>query len=86
MNYGVSDHRTFATELAEEVVRLQEMLTGISLDPSSLIQRMTKAFDGDPEHKCMGRSAPARLARALEHAQSLGLELPLLLQLQSETR
>ncbi|MCU7813388.1 MAG: hypothetical protein KZQ77_19455 [Candidatus Thiodiazotropha sp. (ex Notomyrtea botanica)] len=78
------DHRTFAIEVAEEVVRLQEMLTGISLDTSVLIQSMTKAFDGDPDHKCMGRSAPARLARALEHAQSRSLELPLLIQVESE--
>ncbi|MCU7851451.1 MAG: hypothetical protein KZQ80_04480 [Candidatus Thiodiazotropha sp. (ex Monitilora ramsayi)] len=79
------DHRMFATEVAQEVVLLQEKLTGTSLDSSALIQRMTEAFDGDPDHKCMGRSAPARLARALEHAQSQSLELPSLLKVKPET-
>ncbi len=39
---------------------------------------MLRAFDGDPAHRCMGRSAPARLARALEHAEHLRLPVPTL--------
>ena len=35
-----------------------------------------EAFDGDPEHGCMGRSAPARLQRALELAKAHDIELP----------
>jgi ketopantoate reductase len=34
------------------------------------------AFDGDPDHVCTGRSAPARLARALEQADAAGLAVP----------
>jgi hypothetical protein len=37
---------------------------------------MLAAFDGDPEHKCMGRSAPARLARAIRQADEAGLDVP----------
>ncbi|MCU7844152.1 MAG: hypothetical protein KZQ93_09970 [Candidatus Thiodiazotropha sp. (ex Monitilora ramsayi)] len=80
-----SEHRPFATDVAKEIVQLQEGLTGVSFDTSSLIDRMVEAFEGDPEHKCMGRSAPARLARALNHAHSLGLDLTTLQTLQPET-
>ena len=41
-----------------------------------LIAAMLKAFAGDPDHGCMGRSAPARLARALQQADAAGLAIP----------
>ena len=31
---------------------------------------------GDPDHKCTGRSAPARLTRVIELADEAGLEIP----------
>jgi len=40
------------------------------------LQGTLEAFDGDPDHGCMGRSAPARLARALQQADASGLEVP----------
>lgn len=73
-----NDHREFAIEVASEVIQLQEQLTGESLDSSSLIDGMVEAFNGDLNHGCMGRSAPARLARALDLAEQNGLELPVL--------
>ena len=39
---------------------------------------MSEAFDGDPAHGCTGRSAPARLARAIRHADEFGLTVPML--------
>jgi len=39
---------------------------------------MQKAMDADPEHKCMGRSAPARLKRALTQAAESNLAVPTL--------
>ena len=36
------------------------------------------AFEGDPDHGCMGRSAPARLARALSIAKQLEVNVPTL--------
>ncbi len=80
------NHRPFATDVAMEVIRLQEKLSGKVLDAPSLIESMVIAFNGDPEHKCMGRSAPARLSRALAHAERLELDLPTLSSLQTETR
>jgi ketopantoate reductase len=72
------DHRELARSVANEVISLQEGLTGSRFNNDELIDAMLEAFDGDPDHRCMGRSAPARLARALEHADRLGLELPTL--------
>ncbi|MEJ2575328.1 MAG: hypothetical protein P8106_01245 [Gammaproteobacteria bacterium] len=78
------DHREFARAVAAEVITLQEALTGARFDHAALVDGMSAAFDGDPAHQCMGRSAPARLARALAHADRLGLALPTLRELGRE--
>lgn len=70
-----AQHQDVATEVAGEVIRIQEKLTGKALEYEALIEGMVEAFNADPEHKCMGRSAPARLQRALGIAASFDLEL-----------
>ena len=77
-------HQGFAREVASEVIAIQEALCGERFDHEALIASMVEAFLADPEHKCMGRSAPARLARALEHGQRFGLSLPTLNTLSAE--
>jgi len=72
------DHHPFSTRVTNEVIDLQEHLTGTTLQRSELIEGMVEAFDGDPDHKCMGRSAPARLARALALAAEAGIDTPTL--------
>jgi len=69
-------HQGLARQIAGEVIDLQEGLTGKTFNREALIQAMVNAFEGDPQHQCMGRSARARLTRALEHADSVGLGLP----------
>jgi hypothetical protein len=69
------DHRDLARAVASEVIELQQALTGQTLDTDALIASMVEVFNGDLEHMCMGRSAPARLKRALAQAQEKGLEL-----------
>ena len=71
-------HQALARDVADDVIRLQEALTDTRFDHDRLIDAMLEAFDGDPGHHCMGRSAPARLQRALQHAQRLGIDLPTL--------
>lgn len=71
-----SRHEPLAREVAGDVLDIQDALTGRSNDRERLIQGMLEAFEGDPEHKCMGRSAPARLERALNFADELGLKVP----------
>ena len=78
-----NQHQDFARDIATEVIEIQESLTRSSFDTASLIQAMQTAFDGDPDHQCMGRSAPARLSRAISHADKYGLAVPLLRQLQT---
>lgn len=78
-----SGNKDLATTVANEVIQLQEQLTGQSFNARQLIEGMVHAFNGDPEHGCMGRSAAARLQRALKLADEHGLELPRLKQIAS---
>lgn len=73
-----AQHETFARQVANEVMDIQDALTGVVHDRNALIAGMLEAFDGDPDHGCTGRSAPARLARALQHADVFGLGVPTL--------
>lgn len=73
-----ANHEAFARDVAVDVMALQEALTGARFEREALIGGMLEAFAGDPAHACMGRSAPARLQRALAHADRLGLVLPTL--------
>ncbi len=72
------DHRALAEAVADDVLAIQETLVGEPLDRQRLIEAMVVAFEGDPDHGCMGRSAPQRLARALAIARQAGIETPTL--------
>ncbi|HCS13760.1 MAG: hypothetical protein COS82_02630 [Zetaproteobacteria bacterium CG06_land_8_20_14_3_00_59_53] len=72
------EHNDLACAVAGDVLDIQEHLTGQEFDRAALIEGMLAAFDGDPAHGCMGRSAPARLERALFIADDAGLEVPTL--------
>ena len=76
-------HEAFARQVAGEVMDIQDWLTGVNHDREKLVAGMLEAFDGDPSHGCTGRSAPARLTRALQHADAAGLAVPTLRALQS---
>jgi hypothetical protein len=80
-----SNHQPLAREIAADVIALQEAKVGRPLDHQRLIDGMVKGFDGDPQHQCMGRSAPQRLARALEQAGTLGIEMPRVRALAADT-
>jgi hypothetical protein len=71
-------HRDLAEAVAGEVLDIQDALTGRHYDRAPLMAGLLEAFAGDPGHGCAGRSAPARLARALQHAQTAGLAVPTL--------
>ncbi len=72
------NHEAFARQVADEVMAIQDWLAGVKHDRARLIAGMLEAFEGDPMHGCTGRSAPARLARALQHADAAGLAVPTL--------
>ena len=71
-----ADHQDIAKKISQEVISIQQALTGQEFDTDKLIDAMVDAFNGDLEHKCMGRSAPARLQRALNQAKEYGLNVP----------
>lgn len=73
-----SQHESLALEVANEVLDIQHWLAGVDLPRPRLIEGMLEAFTGDPDHQCMGRSAPARLARALDQAGAANLAVPAL--------
>jgi len=70
------NHRTLATEVASEVLDVEEWLTGITLDRERLMAGMVHAFEADPDHGATGRTAPARLARVLSYAEQADIEVP----------
>lgn len=73
-----SQHEAFARQVANEVIDIQDALTGMKNDREKLLAGMLEAFGADPAHGCTGRSAPTRLARALQHADAFGLAVPTL--------
>lgn len=77
-------HQEIARTVVDEVIQLQQKLTQQTFDNEKLIQAMLVAFEGDPDHNCMGRSAPARLERALQLAKEHQLKLPTLQQIATE--
>lgn len=71
-----SDHEDLACTVANEAIDLQEWITGATFERDRLIGGMVNGINGDPDHKCTGRSAPARLKRVIELADSAGLDIP----------
>jgi ketopantoate reductase len=53
------DHQDFARAVIADVHAIQQHLVGGTLDNELLTNAMLVAFEGDLEHGCMGRSAPA---------------------------
>ncbi len=78
-------HRPLAEAVARDVLDLQEALTGRRFDRVALMQGMLEAFAADPQHACAGRTAAARLERALKQADAFGLTVPTLRQIRSRT-
>ncbi len=78
-------HETLARAVATDVLALQYWLCGEDLDSELLIAGMVQAIAADPQHQATGRSAPSRLDRALGHADSAGISVPMLEQIKRDT-
>lgn len=76
------NHHDLALEVANEVMDIQATLVGHNLNRDTLIKGFKEGIDGDLAHMCMGRSAPARLERALDLADDAGLEVNKLREIQ----
>lgn len=77
------EHNELALQIANEVIDLQEWLTGVSFTRDRLINGVLEGVNGDPNHKCKGRSAPGRLARVIELADEVGLQIPKIREIQA---
>ena len=78
------DHRSLTREIAGEVIALQERMTDRELPHDRLIAGMIEAFEGDPQHQCLGRTALSRLERVLRYAGQTGLAVPKLREIYAE--
>lgn len=79
-----ANHQDFAKQVLVDIHALQQSMVGESLDNQAVTDAMLVAFDGDPDHGCMGRSAPARLKRALNIAREATIDVPMLTQIAYE--
>lgn len=70
------DHEDLARVIADEVICIQEKLVGQILTPEPLIEGLLAGFEGDPSHPCKGRTAEARLQRALVQARKFNVATP----------
>lgn len=71
-------HTQLMQAVANDVLDIQNRLTGQTNDRTRLIAGLLEAFNGDPQHNCMGRSAAARLTRAIHIADQEKLSVPVL--------
>lgn len=79
------NHNDLALEVANAVMDIQATLVGHKLDREKLITGFKAGIDGDLQHMCMGRSAPGRLARAIEQANTEKLEVKKLREIYKQT-
>ncbi len=79
-----NDNRKLALKVIDDVLTIQNHLTGFEHDKERLVEAMVEAINGDLAHMCMGRSAPVRLARALEYAEINQLEVNELKRIKSQ--
>ncbi|QKQ24741.1 hypothetical protein HUE58_06600 [Candidatus Ruthia endofausta] len=79
-----NQHLDLMRHVSNDILALQAQLTGQTFDAKKLEQGMIKAFQGDLEHKCMGRFASVRLKRTLELAKAFNLSVPTLKKIESK--
>ena len=73
-----NQHNAVMKAVANDVLDIQDWLTETKNDRQRLMEGLLEAINGDLGHGCMGRSAPARLTRAIGFADTAGLEVPTL--------
>ncbi|MCK4841090.1 MAG: hypothetical protein KAT04_04320 [Methylococcales bacterium] len=80
------NHSALATDIAIEIIRIQESLTGQTLAQEQLISGMVEGIEDCPDRYCLGRNAPARLNRALAYAKKANIATPKLDSIYSQTK
>lgn len=72
----IEGRRTDFMPLFDDLLRIEETLFQESFERASLWRDFERAVRADPGHKIVGRTAPRRLARTLEHARRTALSVP----------
>lgn len=68
-------HQKLTRAIANEIIDIQEFLTGTNFARDRLIDGFIEGVEGDPAHKCRGRAAPGRLERAIKSGDDAGLPI-----------
>jgi len=79
-----AEHNELARRVAGEIIELQEAITKTNFSRRELMAGVAEGVAGDPEHNCMGRSAPARLIRFLAMADQAGTNADTVRSIQAE--
>jgi hypothetical protein len=67
--------RELALEVADDIIDLQESITGKTFSRDRLREGLVAGLKGDPHHKCKGRSAHGRLVRTIKLADEADLKI-----------
>jgi hypothetical protein len=68
-------HQKLALDVADNVIDLQEHATGKTFSRERLKKGLLAGIEGDPNHRCKGRSAHGRLTRMVKVADDAGLKI-----------
>jgi hypothetical protein len=68
-------HQKLALEVADDVIDLQEHITGKTFSRDRLRKGLLAGIMGEPNHRCKGRSAHGRLTRLVKLADDASLEI-----------
>ncbi len=79
-------HQELAISIADEVITIQEWLTGQPLPREKLIAGLVEGIEDCPDRYCLCRTAKVRLERALGHAREAGIETPKLKEIYSKAQ
>jgi hypothetical protein len=78
------NHTGLARLVAADIIDLQEAVTATTFPRDDLMRGVVVGIEGDPGHKCMGRSAPARLSRFIAMADKAGVPARAIRAIQAE--
>jgi hypothetical protein len=68
-------HQKLALDVADNVIDLQEHATGKTFSRERLKKGLLAGIEGDPNHRCKGRSAHGRLTRMVKLADDASLKI-----------
>jgi hypothetical protein len=71
-------HQKLALDVADDVIDVQEFVTGKTFSRDRLREGLVAGIKGDPNHRCRGRAAPGRLTRVVKIADEADLQISMI--------